>query len=152
MVLSLIESETLSARWQVWQQDTFDRESPRQVVASGEGLVDGLVELWSLHLSEAVQANGQEGFLRYNLWWRQKQASIEVCGDWRGQVRLRKWVDEMPGAGERRELLRKIVEAHGAQIRRGATSELILSAAKIAQDLKAFLQHLDENGTGPAVL
>jgi hypothetical protein len=146
------ESEALSARWQVWQQDTFDRESPRLVAASGVGLVAGLVELWSLHLSETVQVNGQEGFLRYNLWWQQKQVSIEVCGDWRGQVRLRKWIDEMSAVGERRELLGRLAEAHQAQIRRGATSEFILSAAKIAQDMKAFLQYLDENETGPAVL
>lgn len=139
------ESETLSAQWQVWQQDTFDRESPRLVVASGVGLVDGLVELWSLHLSETVQANGQEGFLRYNLWWQQKQASIEVLGDWRGQVRLRKWVDEMPDAGERRELLGRLVEVHQAQIWRGATSEPILAAAKIARDLRAFIQRLDNS-------
>jgi hypothetical protein len=143
------ESETLSARWQVWQQDTFDRESPRLVMASGAGLVDGLVELWSLHLSETVQANGQEGFLHYNLWWQQKQASIEVFGDWRGQVRLKKWIDGMSDAGEREKLLGRLAEAHQAQVRRGATSEFILSAAKTAQDLKTFLQHLDESGTGP---
>jgi hypothetical protein len=145
MVRWMIELETLAAWWQVWQQDVFDRESPRLVVASGEGLVDGLVELWSLHLSETVQANGREGFLRYNLWWQQKQASIEIRGDWRGQVRLRKWVDEMPGAGERRELLRKIAEAHQSQIRHGATSEPILAAAKIDHDLRAFIQRLDNS-------
>jgi hypothetical protein len=58
---------------------------------------------------------------------------------------LRKWVDEMPGAGERRELLRKIAEAHQSQIRHGATSEPILAAAKIDHDLRAFIQRLDNS-------
>jgi hypothetical protein len=136
------ESEMLSARWQVWQQDTFDSESPRQVVASGVGLVAGLAELWSLHLAETVQANGQEGFLRYNLWWEQKQASIEITGDWAGKLRLKTWIDQVPDPGARQELLHRIAKAHQSQIERGAGSQPILAVAKVAQDLNAFMQRL----------
>lgn len=41
-----------AAWWQVWSEDTFDREAPRRVKVEGEGLEKGLVELWVRHLSE----------------------------------------------------------------------------------------------------
>ena len=53
--------------WQVWYQDTFDRETPRWVEAAGEGLENGLCELWRRHISETILADGGKGFTRFNL-------------------------------------------------------------------------------------
>lgn len=80
------------AEWEVWYQDTFDRECPRQIEIAGLGLVNGLIELWARHLYETVQANGQKGFSRFNLWWKQKGQSIQVIGEWEGLIQLREWI------------------------------------------------------------
>lgn len=45
---------------------------PRQVDLAGHGLVKGSIELWARHLFETVQLDGQQGFSRFNLWWKQK--------------------------------------------------------------------------------
>ena len=78
--------------WQVWYQDTFDRETPRKIDVAGVGLIDGLVELWTRHLYETVRTNGGRGFSRFNLWCVQAGSSIVVDGDWNGQVHLRSWI------------------------------------------------------------
>ena len=49
------------AAWELWYQDLFDRECPRQVEVRGQGLVQGLAELWARHLFETVQVDGQKG-------------------------------------------------------------------------------------------
>ena len=46
------------AEWQVWYQDTFDRECPPSVDVRGRGLVSGLTELWARHLFETVRPGG----------------------------------------------------------------------------------------------
>ena len=66
------------AEWEVWYQDLFDRECPRQVEVSGRGLAAGLSELWARHLFETVGVDGQKGFSRFNLWWKQPKKSVMV--------------------------------------------------------------------------
>ena len=132
--LKSLNSET---EWEIWYQDTFDRECPRQVEIAGQGLLEGLIELWTRHLFETVQANGWKGFSRFNLWWKQERKSIEIVGEWEGLVRLRGWVyggQRQTGRGyvEKvdKELLNKVAAAHENHILSGETSEEILAAAK----------------------
>ena len=124
------------ATWKLWYQDMFDRECPRKVEVHGQGLVQGLAELWARHLFETVQADGQKGFSRFNLWWQQKNESIEITGAWEGMVRLRQWVFDSQRTASRgylddgdRELLMEIALAHSYLIMAGQSSEPILSAA-----------------------
>lgn len=131
------------AIWQIWYEDTFDRETLRQIETSGQGLTAGLVELWSRHLQETVQAGGEKGFSRFNLWWKQERKSVEVVGEWSGQVRLREWI--YGGAGDKK-LLQRVAAAHTILIRNGKTSETILAAAETTanrQDFAALLRHLE---------
>jgi hypothetical protein len=45
----------------VWYRDTFDRETRPSVDVRGQGLVEGLTELWARHLFETVRHGGGEG-------------------------------------------------------------------------------------------
>jgi len=143
------ESSVSEAEWEIWYQDTFDQESACQVEVIGQGLVEGLIELWARHLLETVQARGEQGFSRFNLWWKQERRSIEVVGEWDGQVRLRGWVF----AGERqantgyaekgdKALLNLIAASHKNLILRGETSEAILATAKVSGGREDFLEQL----------
>lgn len=133
------------AEWEIWYQDTFDRECPRQVDVAGVGLVKGLIELWARYLFETVQTDGQKGFSRFNLWWKQKGQSIEVIGEWEGLTRLRGWVfggkrlayEGYVQAGDE-ELLRKVAGMHAGLLLAEQTSEAILAAAKASADRKDF--------------
>jgi hypothetical protein len=140
------------AEWEIWYQDTFDRECPRQVEIAGLGLVKGLIELWSRHLFETVQANGRKGFSRFNLWWKQEGRSIEVVGEWVGSTRLREWVfgdkqHAYTGYEEGdKELLMKVAVTHSNLVLAGQTSEAILLAARASasrEDFEARLLNLE---------
>ena len=133
------------AEWEVWYQYTFDRECPRQVEVAGRGLVKGLIELWARHLFETVRANGQKGFSRFNLWWKQKGQSIEVVGEWAGLTQLRAWVfgdKQRSYKGYVQEgdekLLVKIATTHANLALAGQTSEAILAAARMAVSRENF--------------
>jgi hypothetical protein len=139
----------MEANWELWYQDLFDRECPRKVDSRGQGLVQGLTALWAHHLSETVQVNGQKGFSRFNLWWRQQQLSIEITGDWQGMVRLRGWVFGSRSAASRdhlddedRDLLRDVALAHSCLVLAGQSSEPILAAAQNCERREAFQEHI----------
>ncbi len=142
------------AEWQVWYQDTFDRECPRQVEVAGRGLVRGLIELWARHLFETVRADGQKGFSRFNLWWKQKGQSIKVVGEWEGSTCLRAWVfgdKQRSYKGYVQEgdekLLIQVATTHANMALAGQTSEAILAAARTAvsrKDFEARLLDLEE--------
>jgi hypothetical protein len=143
------ENTESEAEWKVWHQDNFDRECPRQVEATGQGLLEGLIELWARHLYETVQANGQPGFSHFNLWWTQKGISVEVLGEWDGQVRLRGWVYRNMRQANKgyleqadKELLYLIAGYHKNLILRGETSEAILAAVKASGSREAFIKQL----------
>jgi len=135
-----------TAEWEIWHQDTFDPDSPRQVEAAGQGLLAGLVQLWARHLFETVQADGRKGFSRFNLWWKQETRSVEIVGDWEGQVRLRQWVyGDKPSTDRKtgdQALLQWIAATHQQRILRGETSAEILTLAKAAGNRQDFEQHL----------
>ena len=81
-----------NSEWKIWHQDNFDLECPRRIEVAGEGLLNGLKELWKLHLFETVQESGQEGFSHFDMWWARDKMSIRIVGIWDGQVKLRSWV------------------------------------------------------------
>ena len=124
------------ARWQVWYQDMFDRECPRQVDASGVGLLEGLTKLWSRYLRETIQANGQEGFSRFNLWWDQESCSISIRGNLSGALRLKDWIVD------RSELLQEIACIHCKLLLHGENSEIILESADTVTGYEDFKRKL----------
>ena len=128
------------ASWQVWYQDMFDRECPRQVEVSGQGLTPGLMELWARHLFETVGADGKEGFNRFDLWWEQEKKSVNIVGSWKGMVRLREWI--FGGKRQARkgyvgdgdvDLLTLIARMYAYLIAVGQSSEKILTTAAIVK-------------------
>jgi len=148
MVKFLVDAEP-EAEWQVWYEDTFDRECPRQVEAAGTGLAAGLVELWRHHLRETVQADGRRGFSRFNLWWKQAGKSVTIIGDWEGMVRLRGWIfgpqrrarkDRVRAA--ELDLLMTVAATHSSLISAGKTSAEIVSAALVAENREDFEDRL----------
>ena len=124
------------AEWNLWYQDNFDRECPRQIDQSGTGLINGLIALWARHLYETIQPTEFLGFSRFNLWWKQRNRSIKVVGDLAGQRKLRRWVygdKKSPYAGcmeiADKNLLSELAEAHSRLVLIDQTSEPIIDKA-----------------------
>ena len=133
------------AEWEIWYQDTFDQDCPRTVDLAGRGLVKGLIELWARHLFETVQPNGQQGFSRFNLWWKQKERSLAIVGEWVGAIRLRQWVfgsrqhtDQGYVQVGDEKLLRAVAVTHCRLVLANQTSQAILIAAKTSVSRKDF--------------
>jgi hypothetical protein len=135
-------------KWEIWYQDTFDRQTPFSMNAHGSGLAKGLAELWVRHLFESVTVDGQEGFSRFWLRWRDE--NIFILGDREGIKRLREWLyshreysksssalDTTPA------LLNIIVRAHIHLIEQAKTTEHILNLAAEADDPIDFEARLD---------
>lgn len=147
MIKFLVDAEP-EAEWEVWYEDTFDRECPRQVQAAGRGLATGLIELWRYHLRETVQADGRKGFSRFNLWWKQAGISVNVVGDWEGMVRLRGWIfgsqrrPRMGHAQHRRDLLMTVAATHSSLVAADKTSAEIAEAALVAESREDFENRL----------
>jgi hypothetical protein len=148
-----------NARWEIWHQDTFDRNVPRAREASGCGLQSGLVELWSRHLREGVDREGRATFSRFNLWWPQASRSVTITGDRTGTARLRRWLgigrvtDGSPDEAQPpRQLLRRVVHTHCRLLLTGRDSAPILDLARSAADPAAFthgLNQLADKASGP---
>jgi hypothetical protein len=132
------------AKWEVWYRDTFDRETRPSVDVRGEGLIEGLIELWARHLFETVRPEGATGFSRFHLRWDGN--SVQITGDPDGAVRLRAWVfgaqrtatHGYRAAGDA-QLLDQVAGTHALLVSVGASSEPILAGAAAAQD-RADLQ------------
>jgi hypothetical protein len=141
----------LEAEWEIWYQDNFDLECPRQMEIEGRGLVKGLIELWAHHLYETIQPNVFVGFSRFNLWWKQKECSIEIIGEMLGQVKIRQWV-----YGNRQsnylgcmhiadiDLLRVIAEMHCRLVLNDETSEVIIAKALSLDTNKDFIKQIQK--------
>ena len=147
------------AEWEVWYQDMFDRDCPRQVEAAGRGLAAGLTELWARHLFETVQADGSEGFSRFDLWWKQRQESVSLVGPWEGMVRLRKWIfgdrrytDQGYVAAGDRALLMQVARAHAGLLLVGQTSEKIAAAAARCTNRREFASQIADLERNPGCL
>ena len=138
-----------TAEWEIWYQDNFDLECPRQMELSGCGLVKGLIELWVRHLYETIQPSGILGFSRFNLWWKQHACSINIMGEMIGQIKLRLWV-----FGERKvnylgcmkiadqDILQVIAEVHSQFIIRDQTSEAIVSEVLQSNSKEEFIRQI----------
>lgn len=131
------------AEWEVWYQDTFDRECPPSVDVRGRGLVTGLMELWARYLFETVRPGGGKGFSRFHLWWKPTQ--IVVDGNWQGATRLREWVFGAKKHGKKgyveegdTRLLKKIAVTHANLILANQSSEQILATAAASTDRQDF--------------
>ena len=151
-----IELDLISeAEWQIWYQDTFDLECPRQVDIAGRGLVKGLIELWARHLFETVRPNDQPGFSRFNLWWKQKACSVSIVGEGVGLNRLRKWIfgnRQSTNQGYMqiadKNLLTAVASAHCRLVLANQTNEAIAVIAKTStsrKDFEAQLMRLSED-------
>ena len=145
------------AAWEVWYRDTFDRETRPSVEVRGEGLIEGLTELWARHLFETVRPGGGEGFSRFHLRW--EGSSAQITGDQAGAARLRAWVfgsQRHTTRGYRAaadvRLLDQLAGTHALLIAAGSSSDQILASAAAAldrADLKRRLAALREGaGTG----
>jgi hypothetical protein len=136
------------AEWEVWYRDTFDRECPPSIDARGQGLVQGLKELWARHLFETVRPGGGRGFSRFHLLWKPARA-VAIEGDWQGATRLRGWIfggkqhsrRGYVAEGDAR-LLSQVVEAHAALLLAERSGAEILAAAAEARDRRDFEQRL----------
>lgn len=55
--------------WQLWHSDTFDRDAPISLQASGTDIIQGLYALWLFTLKEGILENGSASFSRFHLTW-----------------------------------------------------------------------------------
>jgi hypothetical protein len=58
-----------STTWQLWQSDTFDRDSSPALQSNGTRIIDGLCELWFQTLKEGILDNGNASFSYFYLIW-----------------------------------------------------------------------------------
>ena len=135
--------------WEVWSEDTFDREARPIRDRAGKGLHSGLKSLWVRFLLETVRPDGAKGFTRFYLR-RQAGNSIRIQGQWEGAIRLRKWIFGKRTMASRRrlepidrQLFEAIVHTHGQMVLLGGTSEPILAAAAAATDRSEFGEKLE---------
>jgi hypothetical protein len=135
--------------WAVWYVDTFDRDAAPRIEVRGRGLVEGLAQLWARHMFETVRPDGQDGFSRFDLRWKQGRA--EVGGDREGARRLRGWLfgkKESSYKGYAAEadpaLLKKVATTHARLIERRQKAEQILATALAATDRADFMKRLDD--------
>ncbi len=119
--------------WQLWYQDNFDRECPRSINNSGQGLTAGLTMLWKRHLGETIQKNGLMGFSRFNLWFPTQSQSISIKEDKEGSLRLKKWLET-----GKKGRLQKIAAAHACIFLAGHSGAAIPDLAKEAEDYETF--------------
>lgn len=135
--------------WDLWYQDRFELGSPRRIELSGQGLANGLVELWARHLYETVQSDGVTGFAKFDLWWKNEFWPVLIFGDEEGQVKIRQWVY---GGGEAnpnyldtadRTLLAEIAETHAGLLRNELESDAIISIASGSKSKIDFLAGLN---------
>ena len=136
--------------WEIWDEDTFDRETPQMRDAKGKGLVAGIKALWLRFLLETVRPNGQEGFTRF--YFRpQSPIGAPIKGPWEGAVRLRSWIFGTKSWGYRgrleaadRQLLEAISHIYAQLLLQERSSEPILTLAAEAADRRDFTVKLEE--------
>jgi hypothetical protein len=137
-------------RWEVWSEDTFDREARPTQDAGGKGLVDGVKALWIRFLLETVRPEGREGFTRFYLR-RDSPVGFPIKGPWDGAVHLRNWIFGTKTRAYRgrleaadRQLLEAITHIHAQLLLQERSSEPILTMAAEAADRRDFTARLEE--------
>lgn len=136
--------------WEVWSEDTFDREARPTRDTRGKGLLDGLKALWIRFLLETVRPKGRQSFTRFYLR-RPPAAAVRIQGPWDGAVSLRSWIFGMKTRAYRgrldvadRQLLEAIIHIHAQLLRQERSSEPILTMAAEAADRREFTTSLEE--------
>jgi hypothetical protein len=142
------------AEWQVWYQDTFDRECPLSVDVRGRGLAIGLAELWARYLFETVRPGGVQGFSRFHLRWGEDKF-VDIKGSWAGATLLREWVFGTKKHSQKGyvaegdgHLLKRIAVTHARLIASEQPGDQILEAAAGAQDRSDFERRLADLAAG----
>ena len=139
-----------NVEWEVWSEDTFDREARPIKDAGGQGLLDGLTALWLRFLLETIRYEGNQGFTRFYLR-HPPAAALTIKGPIDGAARLRYWVfgtdkreisDYLKVAD--RWLLELIISVHARLLVDESSSEPILKIAVEAADQSRFEAHLAE--------
>lgn len=137
------------AMWELWYQDTFDQDTPRQKELAGTGLKQGLCNLWTHHLYETINSGGFIGFSHFNLWLNQQKVSIEITGNLNGQLKLRQWVFEGRSAKHLsilqiadEEILNLIAELHIHLGLNDQTSDRIIEMASSASGRDDFIREI----------
>ena len=136
--------------WEVWSEDTFNREARPTMDTRGQDLLDGLTALWIRFLLETVRPEGNQGFTRFYLR-RPPATAINIKGSSEGAKRLRYWVFGM----EKREirdylksadrwLLEIIIHIHAQLLAQEHSSEPILNIAAEAADQQGFETRMAE--------
>ena len=141
---------TPDSEWEVWSEDTFDREARPTMDTRGKGLLDGLTALWIRFLLETVRYEGNQDFTRFYLR-RPPAAAINIKGSSEGAKRLRHWVfgtkkreirDYLEVAD--RWLLEVVITIHAQLLITGESSEPILNIAAEEADQQGFETRLVE--------
>jgi hypothetical protein len=134
-------------QWEIWYDDTFDRDAPSSVDVRGRGLAKGLAELWARHFFESVRSDGQQGFSSFQLHW--KRGNINILGDREGAKRLRDWLfgkkeHSYKGyvAEANSSLLNTLAHVHARLIDKRQVTQQMLAVAVIAKDRKDFEDRL----------
>jgi hypothetical protein len=70
----------ISTPWKLWYLDTFDREAPPSLEASGENILLGLYELWLHTLQEGVLEDGTASFSSFSLTWGNRASTTANAG------------------------------------------------------------------------
>ena len=109
-----------SSTWQLWHSDSFDREFPPTLQASGTDIMQGLYQLWLHTLKEGILDSGSSSFSRFHLTWGNTPAArVDVLVnpfDNRCLLKLRRWAHLMsqhPEGEETREsILWRLAQLH----------------------------------------
>jgi hypothetical protein len=140
-----------TAAWEVWYDDAFDYDAPDSVDVRGQGLKNGLMELWARYLYETVQKDGSQGFSQF---WLKREGGIvdlkrewkDVSQLWEGSKKLREWTfgqsqDPMKGyvGNADIEFLRRLCEAHLRRIQEPEAAEWLLARAAESGNREEFL-------------
>jgi hypothetical protein len=141
---------TPDSEWEVWSEDTFDREARPTMDTRGKGLLDGLTALWIRFLLETARYEGNQGFTRFYLR-RPPAAAINIKGSSEGAKRLRHWVFGTKKREIRnylkvadRWLLEVIISIHAGLLGNEQSSEPILNIAAEEADQQGFESRMVE--------
>lgn len=135
----LRDADDKAMEWILTCDDLFDRECPPMVEAEGKDLLDGLTLLWSKHLREGLQDDGQRTFCRFGLSWSEAGVTVAATDvDYylrhhaAGAPKLRRWLL----SGGPQPLLSILARAHLRLLQRCAqgAADCILEAAAKAED------------------
>jgi len=138
---------TSESVWKIIHEDLFDRDVRPTVDAEGQGLADGLSELWARYLISQIGPGGVGGLARFSLSW--SGAGVQMPPASKAGSQVREWVfgakpDTSRGyrsAGDS-ELLDLIGRVHAGLLVAGRSGDEVLDLAGAADTKEAFAEAL----------